>query len=236
MKKARFSPSARGPQEKKVWPWDFRSRFQYCSDSDEFETRCELLQAIGALRVRRVCTTSHSALIRAMSENSVMEAVRSFSRPILLTEITECTKLSDEEVTRSVSLLCKDQKLCTKSLTKSLYIVWENKSVESSRTFINVTPQKMFKKSFNSPTPLSSGEEQKDIIADVEAAKVKLCNLECQLEVYSEKDKRLQLYIRKLHEYNEIKDTAIVLIGKLAEVESLTITDLYEAFGLQIED
>ena len=108
---------------------------------------------------------------------------------------------------------------------------------DACQTFANVTPQKSFKIPFGSySTPLSISEATGKIEADVKVAKEKLFNLECQLEMYSDKDERLQLYITKLHEYNEIKDTGIVLIGKLAEVESLTTVDLYKAFGLQVED
>lgn len=172
-----------------------------------------------------------------MSEINVMKAIRSFPRPVLLTELIKTTKQCDEEVFRSVSILCKEQKLCAKSLTKGVSIVWENTSMrDASQPFVSVTPQK-FKIPFaSSSTPLSSHEATDKIAADIKVAKEKLHNLECQLEVYSDKDERLQLYISKLHEYNEIKDTGIVLIGKLAEVESLTTVDLYKAFGLQVED
>jgi len=171
-----------------------------------------------------------------MSEDDVMKVIRAFSRPVLLTEVIESTKQCQEEVIRNVSMLCKEQILCTMNLTETISIVWENKSMcESCQLFVNVTPQK-FKIPFASSTPPSSHEATEKIAADVKVAKEKLYNLECQLEMYSDKDERLRLYISKLHEYNEIKDTGIVLIGKLAEVESLTTADLYKTFDLQVED
>lgn len=173
-----------------------------------------------------------------MSESTIMKTIRSFSRPISVTELIETAKKDNEEVIRSVSMLCSQQKLYEKNLTENVSMIWENKSMcDACQPFANVTPQKSFKIPFGSySTPLSVSEATGKIEADVKVAKEKLFNLECQLEMYSDKDERLQLYITKLHEYNEIKDTGIILIGKLAEVESLTTVDLYKAFGLQVED
>ena len=177
--------------------------------------------------------SSRGALIKTMSELNVMKAIQTLSRPVLSTEISNTTKLCNEEVIRSVSILCKEQKLYTKKLAENISLVWESKTCQP---FVTVTPQK-FKIPFaSSSTPLSSHEATEKIANDIKVASEKLWNLECHLEIYSDKDERLQLYISKLHEYNEIKDTGIVLIGKLAEVESLTTIDLYKAFGLQVED
>lgn len=170
--------------------------------------------------------------------STVMKTVRNFSRPVLLTELLQTMKQCNEEVVRSVSILCKEQRLCVKALTENVSVVWENKMAnESDQRLVTVTPQKQFKIPFASvSTPSSSRETTEEVVADITVAREKLHHLECQLERYSEKDERLQLYISKLHEYNEIKDTGIVLMGKLAEVESLTTADLYKAFGLQVED
>ena len=171
-----------------------------------------------------------------MSEINIMKVIQSFSRPVLLAELVETTKQCNEEVVRCVSLLCTEQKLYMKNLSKDTFIVWENKNVRDTfQRFADSTPQRLFKIPFaSSPTPQCSHEATEEI--DVKITKEKLYNLECQLQNYSDSDVRLQLYISKLHEYNEIKDTGIVLIGKLAEVESLTTANLYETFGLQVED
>ena len=172
-----------------------------------------------------------------MSEIDVMKVIQSFPRPVLLAELIETTKQCHEEITRCVSILCKEQKLCMKKLTKDVFVVWESKNVhDTCEQFVNITPQKLFKIPFASSSTQSSCEATEEIAADVKIVKEKLYNLECQVQKYSDRDERLQLYISKLHEYNEIKDTGIVLIGKLAEVESLTTADLYGTFGLQVED
>ena len=167
-----------------------------------------------------------------MSEDDAIKVIRSFPRPVMLAELMETFKACNEEITRSISELCKDQKLFMKDLTSNISIVWENKYVHG-----NTTSQKLLHIPFSSSSALhNSCESLEEIVADVKIAKEKLYNLECQLQMFSNKDDRLQFYISKLHEYNEIKDTGITLIGKLAEVEFLTTADLYEIFGLQIED
>ncbi|EDV28126.1 uncharacterized protein TRIADDRAFT_53400 [Trichoplax adhaerens] len=52
--------------------------------------------------------------------------------------------------------------------------------------------------------------------------------------IYNEED--LALFIDKLHQYNEIKDIGQILLGKLAEVEGVLVKDLYDRFGLDMED
>jgi len=170
-------------------------------------------------------------------EQVILHCVRSFTRPILLTELKENIKLyqNREEVSTCVSEMCRKQKLCSKRVTEKECFLWENK--DSSLPLVNVTPRKPFRipRSSNS-TPQRSSELTDCAIEEVEAAKEKLHSLECEVKKYSNYKEKLQLHIRKLHEYNEIKDSGIVLIGKLAEVECLTTTDLYEAFDLQFED
>ena len=54
------------------------------------------------------------------------------------------------------------------------------------------------------------------------------------LEKYSEED--VQSYIDALHEYNEVKDAAQILMGKLAELQGVTVKKIHEDFGLTPED
>ena len=49
-------------------------------------------------------------------------------------------------------------------------------------------------------------------------------------------EEELQAHIDALHEYNEIKDTGQLLLGKLAELEGTTTTSLYERFGLELDN
>lgn len=47
---------------------------------------------------------------------------------------------------------------------------------------------------------------------------------------------KLPQYIDKLHEYNEIKDIAQMLIGKIAEKKGTTTKSLYPHFNLALDD
>ena len=49
-------------------------------------------------------------------------------------------------------------------------------------------------------------------------------------------EENLQLYIEKLHEYNDIKDAGQILMGKMAEVEGTTSVRLYKQYGLELDD
>ena len=51
---------------------------------------------------------------------------------------------------------------------------------------------------------------------------------------YSEKD--VQSYIGALHEYNEVKDVAQSLLGKLAEMEGNTVASMHRQYGLSLDD
>ena len=65
----------------------------------------------------------------------------------------------------------------------------------------------------------------------VEAAQRELDELSKE---YSEDE--YQQYIDDLHEYNEVKDTAQILLGKLAEVRCTTVSELYKQFDLNLDD
>lgn len=49
-------------------------------------------------------------------------------------------------------------------------------------------------------------------------------------------ESELDLHVKALHEYNEIKDVGQVLLGKLAESLGMTTSDMYERFSLDLED
>ncbi|KAI3657396.1 hypothetical protein MP638_001717 [Amoeboaphelidium occidentale] len=46
-------------------------------------------------------------------------------------------------------------------------------------------------------------------------------------------EKELKGYIDLLHKYNETRDLAVDLLGKLAEIEGKTMKDLYEEYGVE---
>lgn len=51
-----------------------------------------------------------------------------------------------------------------------------------------------------------------------------------------EEGREVKQLIRQLHEYNEAKDLAQALLGRLALLEECTTKQLYPRFGLELED
>ena len=51
-----------------------------------------------------------------------------------------------------------------------------------------------------------------------------------------ESEEQIKVQIQQLHNYNEIKDIAQVLLGKLAEATGRTIANVYADFELEITD
>ncbi|RUO96543.1 hypothetical protein BC936DRAFT_141863, partial [Jimgerdemannia flammicorona] len=49
-------------------------------------------------------------------------------------------------------------------------------------------------------------------------------------------DNLVDEHIRRLHEYNEIKDVGQMLLGKVAATEGTTIKKMYERFGVDLDD
>ena len=49
-------------------------------------------------------------------------------------------------------------------------------------------------------------------------------------------ESELKVHIDKLHEYNELKDTAQMVLGRIAYQEGMTTRELYARFGLDLDD
>lgn len=69
--------------------------------------------------------------------------------------------------------------------------------------------------------------KQKDLALDQEIAQL-------LAEGYSVEE--LDAHIALLHEYNEMKDTGQMLLGKLAMIREVTTKELYPEFGLELSD
>ena len=44
------------------------------------------------------------------------------------------------------------------------------------------------------------------------------------------------MHIKQLHSYNETKDLGQMLLGRLATLEGVTTKQLYEQYGLEVDD
>lgn len=65
------------------------------------------------------------------------------------------------------------------------------------------------------------------------------CLIAChysRIETEDEERARVKRLIDQLHTYNECKDVAQALIGKLALIEGRTTKDLYPRFDLNLDD
>ncbi|XP_014782049.1 DNA repair protein SWI5 homolog [Octopus bimaculoides] len=97
-------------------------------------------------------------------------------------------------------------------------------------------------KKFKSPLIKNAGSEEvlndglcqrlQDMESELSATNQKIA----ELESMGMSKEELQVYIKKLHMYNEVKDLAQTLLGKLALMENLCTKDLYGRYQLNLED
>lgn len=73
-----------------------------------------------------------------------------------------------------------------------------------------------------------------------EQLKKELATLDAEMEellLEKEKhDQQLQALIEDLHRYNDLKDTAQNIFGRLAELEGTTTKEMYKRYDLELED
>uniref|UniRef100_A0A0B7BVW2 DNA repair protein SWI5 homolog n=1 Tax=Arion vulgaris TaxID=1028688 RepID=A0A0B7BVW2_9EUPU len=98
-------------------------------------------------------------------------------------------------------------------------------------------------KQFQSPLSRSNVDSPKESHAELTEKVVVLkkrlqdTNSEIQkLEAAGYRESELQTHIEKLHEYNEIKDVGQMLLGRIAVIEGIQSKDLYEKYGLNLND
>nr|XP_003228997.2 PREDICTED: DNA repair protein SWI5 homolog [Anolis carolinensis] len=126
---------------------------------------------------------------------------------------------------------------------------WEQspggKGGPSPRPFQKRTPlatQRNCNTSFKSPVPslrACQPADKETLQQEIEELKNKIISLDkeiapllaegCSLE-------ELENHIALLHEYNEIKDTGQMLLGRLAVIRGVTTKELYPAFDLDLND
>jgi len=104
-------------------------------------------------------------------------------------------------------------------------------------------PRALKRKSFSFNSPLKTlktePQQRKSIDQDIQRLEKEIEEQEEEIstlesEGYCSDD--LELYIEKLHQYNEIKDTAQLVIGRVAIQRQTTTRALYPEFALHLED
>ena len=81
-------------------------------------------------------------------------------------------------------------------------------------------------------------ETVEEVARDITQLRQQLENVENEIAELSEDycEDELQQYIDHLHQYNEMKDVGQLLLGKLAEVQGTTVSELYKQFDLNLDD
>lgn len=104
------------------------------------------------------------------------------------------------------------------------------------------TPSSTFRHTPCSSRTLQSSkgvQYQEELASDVLKLKERLKEVEGEIAELASAgclEEELQTHIDALHEYNEIKDTGQLLLGKIAELEGTTTASLYERFGLELDN
>ncbi|KAG8554859.1 hypothetical protein GDO81_003925 [Engystomops pustulosus] len=97
-----------------------------------------------------------------------------------------------------------------------------------------------FKSPVQSPSVTKSNEESKENLQrEISELKLKEAALDMEIEQLGGEGyciEELEQHISLLHEYNELKDTGQMLLGRLAVLRGVTTKDLYAEFGLDLED
>lgn len=89
-------------------------------------------------------------------------------------------------------------------------------------------------------SPFQSGHAPRiSASSDTGRMKVRLQNLQAEIDSLKKeglKEEELKTHIDKLHEYNEIKDVAQMVLGRIATLEGVRTKDLYAKYGLNLDD
>ncbi|XP_046547763.1 DNA repair protein SWI5 homolog [Haliotis rubra] len=96
----------------------------------------------------------------------------------------------------------------------------------------------LFKSPLGSTRSLTP-ESEETLQADIVALHARLSEVETEIQQLVDegyKQEELQTHIEKLHEYNEIKDTGQMILGRIATMEAVRTKDLYERYSLGLED
>lgn len=105
-----------------------------------------------------------------------------------------------------------------------------NTSLLVGTNYITYDPQLVF--SASDLIKLNALKDQINQIESEIALKKKILGIELDSEIISAH----KTYMSRLHRYNEAKDIAQALIGKLAQITGKTTKDLYPDFNLSLED
>ncbi|XP_071495773.1 DNA repair protein SWI5 homolog [Diadema antillarum] len=117
-----------------------------------------------------------------------------------------------------------------------------SKRLDQQRKFRSVSARKRFGE-FKSPLRKSEERQAEETPASVQrdnqTLQARLSELDeeiTRLQNEGCKEEELQLHIKKMHEYNELKDMAQMLLGRIASLEGVTTRQLHEEMGIHDGD
>ncbi|CAN8011619.1 unnamed protein product [Ixodes pacificus] len=96
--------------------------------------------------------------------------------------------------------------------------------------------------SFHSPVkilPEKKPESVDDLQRELDSLKSKSRDIDQELNdlrAQGLKTEELDWHIEKLHEYNDVRDAAHIIIGHLAVLERVTVREKHEQYGLPLHD
>ncbi|XP_033642830.1 uncharacterized protein LOC117302940 [Asterias rubens] len=112
------------------------------------------------------------------------------------------------------------------------------------RNSLSGSARKRFRHDFKSPMRSNQGSspkpaEQPDRAKSIESLQQTLEEIKTEIASLRNEgfcEDELRTHITKMHEYNELKDTGQMILGKIAMIDGVTTKDLYERFGLELND
>ena len=98
------------------------------------------------------------------------------------------------------------------------------------------TPQKPPPRGFTTPFKLKSTPKDSTPVSE-ENLESELAKVLEEISNYKDvKDADCEDYIELLHDYNDMRDLGQELLGKLARLEGKTTVELYDEFGMEVDD
>lgn len=128
------------------------------------------------------------------------------------------------------------------------------KSLLKRRLSSNTTPQRTgsslhdlqrrsFSQQFNSPfrSPVTKSPQQQSQTPEDQLANLIKQEADLDKEIATLKEsgfqvEELQGHIQNLHRYNEIKDAAQLVLGRLAELEQVTVKEMHKKYNVPVID
>ncbi|XP_019853941.1 PREDICTED: DNA repair protein SWI5 homolog [Amphimedon queenslandica] len=197
-------------------PKSFKEIMKECEDTGLPLKECE-----AALNSAVMCKVIQQKPVKSLNFSATVYMISSNCSSH---HCTSETQTEHESVSPSkVSLLCGVEE-------KS-----NEKQLDLSSQVTAVIPQPISSSPFKQCT---RAEPNTQLLSEIESLKLKLSETEKEIALLAEEysEHELQDHIQKLHEYNEIKDVGQILLGKLAEMEGLTTSHLYQRYDLTLDD